>query len=368
PRGRRDNRGEARGEGRGGEGRGEARNRDRDRDRDRDQRGARGAERPELPVDAEAGAETPRRERAPRDNRPADAREAGAGQEARAPRGEGRRGPRPEREREAIAPTETAELPEVQHGFADTVPQDGAIEAAAEEQQREGRRRRRGGRGRREREGGFEGAEGVSAEAGLDPTPAADVEPLAVAAAEAASEFLTGAEAGAEEGTPREGEGRRRGRGRDRFRRERREQDGVEAAVDGGTEQVSEAEVIEGEPATPQDLPAAAATPAEPVAAPAAAPVAKAPVAAPPATVPPFVLALDELRGVASQAGLEWVNSDADKVRAAQESIAREPKPARVPRERKPVVALDQGPLVLVETRTDLRELNLPFESKAPHA
>jgi ribonuclease E len=34
-----------------------------------------------------------------------------------------------------------------------------------------------------------------------------------------------------------------------------------------------------------------------------------------------------------------------------------------VPRERKPVVALDEGPLVLVETRKDLSQVRLPFES-----
>jgi ribonuclease E len=33
-----------------------------------------------------------------------------------------------------------------------------------------------------------------------------------------------------------------------------------------------------------------------------------------------------------------------------------------VPREPKPVVLLDEGPLVLVETRKDLREMVLPFE------
>jgi hypothetical protein len=34
----------------------------------------------------------------------------------------------------------------------------------------------------------------------------------------------------------------------------------------------------------------------------------------------------------------------------------------RAPRERPPVVALDDGPLILVETRRDLREMTLPFE------
>jgi len=37
----------------------------------------------------------------------------------------------------------------------------------------------------------------------------------------------------------------------------------------------------------------------------------------------------------------------------------------RVPRERPPVVVIDEGPLVLVETRRDLRDLQLPFEKEA---
>jgi ribonuclease E len=34
----------------------------------------------------------------------------------------------------------------------------------------------------------------------------------------------------------------------------------------------------------------------------------------------------------------------------------------RVPRERPPAVVLDEGPLVLVETRRDLAAMKLPFE------
>ena len=75
------------------------------------------------------------------------------------------------------------------------------------------------------------------------------------------------------------------------------------------------------------------------------------------------MLPTDELRSVAEGAGLEWVNSDAEKIRAVQEAMANEPKPARVPREPKPVVAVDEGPLVLVETRKDLAQIKLPFET-----
>ena len=58
------------------------------------------------------------------------------------------------------------------------------------------------------------------------------------------------------------------------------------------------------------------------------------------------------------------VNSDAEKIRQAQEAIAAEPKPVHVPRERPPLVTLDEGPLVLVETRKDLSQIKLPFEQQ----
>ena len=43
------------------------------------------------------------------------------------------------------------------------------------------------------------------------------------------------------------------------------------------------------------------------------------------------------------------------------------PQPIRVPRERPPLVEIDDGPLVLVETRKDLREVTLPFEQESRH-
>ena len=126
---------------------------------------------------------------------------------------------------------------------------------------------------------------------------------------------------------------------------------------------------------------------AAPIAAPVAAPVAAAPapvaapivVAAAPAPVPAPVqapeagmpriggydLPMQSLQQLASSSGLQWVNSDADKIAAVQSAIASEPKAVHVPRERPPVVELDDGPLVLVETRRDLNELQLPFEQQA---
>ncbi len=81
-----------------------------------------------------------------------------------------------------------------------------------------------------------------------------------------------------------------------------------------------------------------------------------------PARFEPYALPTDALQGLASAAGLEWVNSDAEKIRVVQAAMAAEPLPPRHPREpRRPVLA-DDGPLVLVETRKDLSQLKLPFE------
>jgi ribonuclease E len=125
----------------------------------------------------------------------------------------------------------------------------------------------------------------------------------------------------------------------------------------------------------PVQMPAEAQTHAAPVAAETAAPVAvqapvvsaeksaSAPVASPAAlpAVANYTLQIDSLQQVAQGSGLVWVNSDASKVAAVQAAIAAEPQPVRVPRERPPAVVLDEGPLVLVETRKDLKDMNLPF-------
>lgn len=78
-----------------------------------------------------------------------------------------------------------------------------------------------------------------------------------------------------------------------------------------------------------------------------------------------FELPLQDLQQVAEGSGLQWVNSDAGKIAAVQAAIAAEPQPIRVPRERPPAVEIDDGPLVLVETKRDLREMTLPHEQQA---
>ena len=79
--------------------------------------------------------------------------------------------------------------------------------------------------------------------------------------------------------------------------------------------------------------------------------------------VAPYALPLEAMNEVAAASGLQWVNSNADRVAQVQAAIAAEPKPIHVPREVQPVVLVDEGPLVLVETRKDLSDVKLPFES-----
>lgn len=122
------------------------------------------------------------------------------------------------------------------------------------------------------------------------------------------------------------------------------------------------------QPLTPAPRPAAAPMPvpalvATVVPAPAPAPAAMPePKLAAMPVVQAFALPLDELAQVAEQSGLQWVQSDASKVASVQATIAAAPKPVHVPRPRPSLPVLNEQPLVLVETKRDLREQKLPFE------
>ena len=72
------------------------------------------------------------------------------------------------------------------------------------------------------------------------------------------------------------------------------------------------------------------------------------------------------LASLAAAAGLQWVQSDADKISAVRAALAAEPPAVHVPREPRRHVRVDDGPLVLVETRKDLSQLKLPFEQQRP--
>ncbi|POM20610.1 Ribonuclease G [Burkholderia cepacia] len=114
----------------------------------------------------------------------------------------------------------------------------------------------------------------------------------------------------------------------------------VEAPQSAPVEQAAPAVAIEAAPAAVEPAPVEAA-PVEAVAAPAPAPVSAQPAAAP---------ASASLDVVLEQAGLVWVNTDADKFAAAQEAASRLPRPARVPRERKVLPPVDTAPMQQVET------------------
>ena len=91
-------------------------------------------------------------------------------------------------------------------------------------------------------------------------------------------------------------------------------------------------------------------------------------IAAPTLPSTDYRLPVDALQALAQAAGLQWVQSDADKVAAVQAAIAAEPAPVRIPRERPAAVVLDDGPLILVETRQDLAALRLPFDDDTSSA
>jgi ribonuclease E len=346
----------------------------------------------------ERGERTDRGDRPERGERTEGGERADRPQRESADRGERAERPqrgaeRPEREREprrggaTPAPLVGADEMAATPTFGDSQPPSVESPETAEAQgERTGRRRnRRGGRGGRDRDEARTGEAGSheSVEAPTEEAMAA-LDAGGLAAAEARPDDASA------DAAPREGgEGRRRGRGRDRARREAIAQDGAssEDADQGGeatpafgrTERSgvegmtfappAAAQPIEaGLPLASLDVVPSGVAPQPLQAAPTATPQAvPSPVAEPQpaAESEPFVLPLGTLEAVAEAAGLQWVNSDADKIRAVQEAMANEPQPVHIPRERKPLAVIDEGPLVLVETRKDLSQFKLPFETVA---
>jgi ribonuclease E len=79
-----------------------------------------------------------------------------------------------------------------------------------------------------------------------------------------------------------------------------------------------------------------------------------------------YELPMGQLQQVASGSGLEWVNSNPERIAQVHAAIAAEPKPVHVPRERPAPIVIDEGPLVLVETKRDLRQMAMPFDENRP--
>ncbi len=393
--GRTDSRTDSRNDGRS-DGRSEARSESRAELRGETRPENRPDARPDNRPDSRADGRPDTRRDSRRSERAADA-ETSPRLPGDAPAGDApRRTPRPEREPRPQAPeasalplAEGALPPELSAGAE-------ASDAAGEEQRR--RRRRRGGRGNRD-ESGSDAEAGVGAG---NEAASSGTETGASAAADSSSS--TDAPAGAAAETSERDGTRRRGRGRDRARRD--EQGDALASGDAPASTAAPAlpasatvapladspavlaaltdapVAMPSEPessaplSAPATAPASAAAPVQPAdraptpvlaAAPVAAPAADAGIVAAPvataAAAQAFVLPLDELQRIAEGSGLQWVNSDSDKMRATRQAMADEPAPAHVPRERKPVLLADDGPLVLVETRKNLSQLKLPFET-----
>jgi ribonuclease E len=234
----------------------------------------------------------------------------------------------PRQDDEAVAPVQP---------LIDTVPLGNGVDAAPTEAQgaaegadREGarRRRRRGGRGRNRGEGAGADAQGILDDGSTDPTANGFDDEAQVVSSEAPTAEAT---------------------------------EVADEPMSGSTStSMSRADA---EPI--QAMAPAAAAPAP--ASRAAAPAPSQPIVVPQAATraQPYALPIDSLNAVASAAGLEWVHSDNDKVRTVQAAMAAEPKPPHVPRQPKPPVVLDDGPLVLVETKKDLSQIRLPFDNSA---
>jgi ribonuclease E len=219
---------------------------------------------------------------------------------------------------------------------------------------REGGRSRGGrGRGRRDERGPRQdGAEQqpVTAEGGQTQLGFVDTEPT-THDAQNSQDVTAPAEGGNDNREPREKRSRDR-YGRDRGPRGDRAERSDEPRQN--AEATSETQ--------PEQQPVAER--ATPVAAPVAAP-ASAASAMPKVTT--FELPKASLEQVAEQSGLQWVNSDPERIALVQATIAAEAKAIHVPRERPAPVTINEGPLILVETKRDLRNMTLPFE-EAPKA
>jgi ribonuclease E len=273
------------------------------------------------------------------------------GREQRPPRGErNERGPRGPRNQEAQGENRNTTNSEAGSGAEEALNlaqapagegNDVRHEGRSERGERGGRNRGRGGRGERQERAPREEANAV-AEGG---TPAS----------------AEGANEGNSDAVPQhsteaaQGEGRER-RSRDRYGRDRGNRGDRASRPPRGEEPSQEALPFAEAPVMATAVPVVAAPAAAPSTAPAVATMPR---------VTRFELPLDDLAQIAQSSGLQWVNSNAERVAAVAAAIAAEPKPVHVPRERPAPVAIDDRPLVLVETRRDLRNMTLPFEETA---
>ncbi len=315
----------------------EGRNGDGRRGGRRGDRNERGGERGER---EERGDRPARAERPPREGRPGE-RSNERGERNRGPRGE--RPARPERDNAPAALDNAAQTPALPNGGAEATP------AAAERPargERDGRRER--GEGRRER--GERRPRSPESNDNGDNHPSAPpqeagtaMEPSRLAphgSALQGESTAMGAHGGDNDtqNPSHQADDRRDRRSRDRYGRERRERNDRPSPEAGHP--MDTAEQTTAASATPTTTASRRAMP----------------------QIGHYDLPLQDLNALAQQSGLQWVHSNPDRVAQVQAAIAAEPRPIHVPRERPPTVVLDEGPLILVETRKDLRQMSMPFD------
>jgi len=282
------------------------------------------------------GERTERPERAERGDKP-DAR---GGERPEGRGGRGGRGDRQERPRQEPRLDETV-VAETQNPSTDNVDSNAGERPARQTRERGEGRRSRGRRGERAPAGSPDNTTPTEdAQTTQSPT---HVEPQTADTAGAEHSVTTSAQEQTHE--------RRERRGRERPGRERqaRSNQGGEAPA---TPQPLEQQAHESTSSSAQPTPAAApasATPASVIIMP---------------KVVSYDLPLAQLHDVAQSSGLQWVNSNPERVAQIQAAIAAEPRSLHTPRERAAPVVLDEGPLILVETKRDLGQLHMPFEDQ----
>ena len=294
----------------------------------------------------------------------------------------------------AMAAAVAGQATEQRQDRQERAPQD----SPAQDSGREGQNDSRRGRGRGERNGprndrrgerteegnaGTDNERGLSLNSAAAPVAAAAAFPESNAQSSGMLQSGLAGEPSDEQRQPRER------RSRDRYGRERRERAEGDVQDQQGNTQAANFEHNQSvqqpaqqmahqqdlAPAAPQfvapvmvttapqvDKPRAAeATPAL-----ASAPV-KASAPAPASTALPKVqsydLPMQDLTQVATNSGLQWVNSNSTKIAEVNAAMALEAKPVHVPRERVVIKTSSESPLVLVETKRDLGAMKLPFEN-----
>jgi ribonuclease E len=194
---------------------------------------------------------------------------------------------------------------------------------------------------RRDRSEGREARRPRAGDASTQTTPAPEAEPSATSQSQAPEAAVDMERV----------EERRDRRSRDRYGRERRERQDSQSVT--ALQQSGEQEVVTTAPEAeqaPKSEQAAKVNPASTSAPPVKVGMPK---------VTHFELPVQQLEQIAQSSGLSWVNSNPERIAQVQQLIAAEPKPVHVPRVRPPAVVLDEGPLILVETRKDLSNVNV---------